>query len=349
MAKKKKSTPSYAAILILISIFLVAAGIKVYDDLLADNINADVEGTAVLYMHSRKTLDENLNMPDNKVLLRNADALLRIIRIFGYSDMIRPGRYEFEKGTNNLKLLRALVTGAQKPMDITFKYAERTTDLVNFWCTRLEADSQELTALLDTADLSGYGLGRFQNIALFIPNTYNFYWNTSAEELLVRMQKEYATFWDSTRTQKAALLGLQKGEVFTLASIVQKETAKRAEMPRIAGVYYNRLNKGMLLQADPTVLFVVNDKRVKRVGGAMLNIQSPYNTYKFKGLPPGPICIPDTRTVDAVLNLEQHTYLYFCAREDFSGYHNFASNFSEHQKNAYRFQRALTNRGVLIQ
>jgi len=144
-------------------------------------------------------------------------------------------------------------------------------------------------------------------------------------------------------------LGLQKGEVFTLASIVQKETAKRAEMPRIAGVYYNRLNKDMLLQADPTVLFVVNDKRVKRVGGAMLNIQSPYNTYKFKGLPPGPICIPDTRTVDAVLNLEQHTYLYFCAREDFSGYHNFASNFSEHQKNAYRFQRALTNRGVLIQ
>ncbi|MFN5024150.1 MAG: endolytic transglycosylase MltG [Bacteroidota bacterium] len=346
MAKKKKSTHSYVAVLILISVFLVAAGVKVYDDLLADNISEDADKTAILYMHSRKTLSDNLNMPENKSLLRNADALLRIIHLFGYSDMIRPGRYEFEKGTNNLKLLRALVTGAQKPIDLTFKYAERTSDVVNFWCSRLEADSLELKALLDTANLTSLGLGRFQNVAVFIPNTYNFYWNTSAEELLSRMKKEYIAFWDSTRIQKAVQLGLQKGEVFTLASIVQKETAKRSEMPIIAGVYYNRLAKGMLLQADPTVLYAVNDKRIKRVGGAMLSMNSPYNTYKFKGLPPGPICIPDSRTVDAVLNLEHHDYIYFCAREDFSGYHNFASSFQQHQKNAFRFQRALTRKGV---
>lgn len=330
------------------ALFAAVAAYKVYDDLLADNIRKDTGASVTIYIYTQKSLNDNFDIIEEQKVLRNPIALKRIIQVFGYSDMVRPGRYVFAKGTNNLRIMRALVTGAQQPFDITFKYAERTDDLITFWCTRLEADSNVLRALLIKSDFTSLGLSAEQNHAIFLPNTYNFYWNTSAEALLDRMQREFKLFWDSTRIARTHELKLTPGEVITLASIVQKETAKRDEMSRIAGVYYNRLRKGMLLQADPTVLFAVNDKSIKRVGGAMLQINSPYNTYKFKGLPPGPICIPDTRTIDAVLNLELHNYIYFCAREDFSGYHHFASGFSEHQRNAVRFQRALNKRGITL-
>jgi UPF0755 protein len=240
-----------------------------------------------------------------------------------------------------------MASGRQTPLDITFKYADREEDLVRFWSSQLEADSNELHRLLkDTSLFEDIGLDTLNSISVFIPNTYNFYWNTPAEDLLLRMKKEYKAFWNDERKNKAAALALSPQQVSILASIVQKETYQKAEMPVVAGVYYNRLQKGMPFQADPTILFVLNDKSVKRVSGAMLQIESPYNTYKYSGLIPGPICIPSPQAIDAVLNLQKHKFIYFCAKEDFSGFHNFAATFSQHQVNARKYQRELNRRGI---
>ena len=179
-----------------------------------------------------------------------------------------------------------------------------------------------------------------------IPNTYEFNWNTSADEFFARMAKEYKTFWNDERQQKAQNAGMTQTEVSILSSIVQQETYKIDEMPEVAGVYINRLKKGMRLQADPTVIYAVGDFTLKRVLKKHLETDSPYNTYLYAGLPPGPICIPWPKTLDAVLNYKKHQYMYFCAKEDFSGYHNFAKTLNEHEKNATRYRNALNKRKI---
>jgi UPF0755 protein len=246
-----------------------------------------------------------------------------------------------------MDIIRMLVAGKQDPFNVTFNYAERKEDFASFWGKQLEADStQILLKLNDTAYAAQFGLTTENVLTLFLPNTYNFYWNTSADKLLNKLTTVYNTFWDSTRLQKAEQLGLAKSEVSILASIVQKETYRKEEMPVVAGVYYNRLKKGMLFQADPTVIYAMNDRSIKRVCGPMLDCESPYNTYRYKGLPPGPICVPSIQAIDAVLNLQHHKYIYFCAKEDFSGYHNFAETFAQHQVNARKYQRELNKRGI---
>jgi UPF0755 protein len=181
---------------------------------------------------------------------------------------------------------------------------------------------------------------------MFIPNTYEFYWNTSAEKFVEKMAEEYKNFWNEDRKAKAEKMGLTQSEVSTLASIVEQETQKNDEKARIAGVYINRINIGMPLQADPTVVFAVGDFTIKRVLNSHLRIDSPYNTYLYAGLPPGPICIPSVSSIDGVLNYEKHNYLYFCAKEDFSGYSNFASTLSQHNVNAQKYHRALRKAGI---
>jgi UPF0755 protein len=244
-------------------------------------------------------------------------------------------------------LVKLMVSGKQTPIDITFKYAERKNDLIRFWTTKLEADSNEMYRLMNDASIfEDIGLDTINSVSMFIPNTYNFYWNTTAEDLLLRLKKEYVLFWNKERKAKAMVLGLTPQQVSIMASIVQKETYQRSEMPVVAGVYYNRLKRGMPFQADPTILFALNDKSIRRVSGAMLKEDSPYNTYLYTGLIPGPICIPSVQTIDAVLDLKKHNYLYFCAKEDFSGFHNFASSFAQHQINARKYQRELNKRGI---
>ncbi|HAZ24348.1 MAG TPA: endolytic transglycosylase MltG, partial [Algoriphagus sp.] len=178
-------------------------------------------------------------------------------------------------------------------------------------------------------------------MSMFIPNTYEVWWNTSPEALFDRMYKEYNDFWTDERKKKAAELGLNPKEVSTLASIVQAESQKKDERAKIAGVYLNRLKLNMPLQADPTLVFALGDFSLKRILNIHKETESPYNTYKYAGLPPGPINLPDINSLDAVLNYEDHDYLYFCAKEDFSGYHAFAKTLSEHNANARRYQAAL--------
>jgi UPF0755 protein len=196
----------------------------------------------------------------------------------------------------------------------------------------------------DAAANREIGLDADNIICLFIPNTYEIYWTTPAEGIVKRMKKEYDAFWNESRTAKAKAIGLTKDEVMTLASIVIEETKYEPEMPTVAGVYINRLKKGMLLQADPTVLYALNEEGVTRVLNKHLEIDSPYNTYRYPGLPPGPITIAPKAAIDAVLNYQHHNYLYFCAKDTFDGQHNFAVTYTDHLKNARAYQRALSAR-----
>ena len=204
-----------------------------------------------------------------------------------------------------------------------------------------------MNQLTDTTFLLETGLNANNVSCLFIPNTYEFYWNTSAKEFVDRMQKEYNKFWNKERLKKSAAIGLTKFEVSALASIVEIESYKKDERPIIAQLYLNRLKKRMKLQSDPTIIFAIGDFTIRRVLTKDLKIKSPFNTYLHKGLPPGPICIPSVNAIDAVLNATKNNYLFMCAKEDFSGYHNFAKTSREHSKNARKYRRALNKRKIM--
>ena len=224
----------------------------------------------------------------------------------------------------------------------------RTLDrLAGAVAKKLELDSLELLhALTDPSVCAKYGLDTCTMASMFIPDSYNMYWTVSVDEFLDRMKKESDKFWNDDRMQKAKALGLSPAEVSTLASIVTEETRATAEKPTVAGLYINRLKKGMLLQSDPTVKFAMHDFTIKRILNRMLTTDDPYNTYKYPGLPPGPIRIPLKEDLDAVLNYEYHDYIYMCAKEDFSGTHNYARTEAEHQANARRYHQALNARGI---
>jgi UPF0755 protein len=227
-------------------------------------------------------------------------------------------------------------------VQVTFNTIRTKTELAEKITANLEVSEEQFLALLqDSVYIRSFGFEEETILSLFIPNTYEFWWNTSATGLFDRMHQEYQKFWTEERKQKAAALGLNQKEVSTLASIVQAESQKADERPKIAGVYLNRLRMGMALQADPTLVFAAGDFSIKRLTAKQMAIDSPYNTYKYAGLPPGPINLPDINSLNAVLNAERHDYVYFCAKEDFSGYHSFAVSYNEHLNNARRYQRAL--------
>ena len=295
-----------------------------------------------------------LEIPSNSVYKKVVDKLYEervindalsfsfVAKILGYQEAVKPGLYQIEPKMNNLQLVRMLRSGQQTPVRVTFNTVRTQEELAEKISVNLEVSKEQVLKLLqDSVYIRKFGFEEETVMSLFIPNTYEFWWNTSAEELFERMHKEYQSFWTEARSQKAQDLGLSKEEVSTLASIVQAESQKSDERPRIAGVYLNRLRIGMPLQADPTLVFAAGDFTIKRLTAKQMAIDSPYNTYKYAGLPPGPINLPDINSLDAVLNYEKHSYLYFCAKEDFSGYHSFAVGYDEHLSNARRYQRAL--------
>ncbi len=258
------------------------------------------------------------------------------------------GRYAIRPGDAMLTVLRRLRNGQQEPVRLTLPSVRRLQRLAGTLSQKLMLDSAEVAnAFADSSFAAGWGYTLPTLPALFIPNTYEVFWNISLDAFMQRMQRENASFWDSEgRNAAAKKLGMTHEEVITLASIVDEETAYTPEKPRVAGVYLNRLRIGMPLQADPTVKFAVGDDGLRRILNQHLRIQSPYNTYIYKGLPPGPIRIPSISGIDAVLKAESHPFLYFCAKEDFSGSHNFARTWAEHIQNASRYQRALNARGI---
>ena len=264
-----------------------------------------------------------------------------------YAWCIHTGRYAIHPGENVYHVFSRLYRGYQEPMNLTIGSVRTLDRLARNVGEQLMIDSAEIAApLSDSAFIHRLGYTPETLPALFIPNTYQVYWNMSVEEFFQRMQKEHAAFWNEKRRAQAQAMHMTPEEVATLASIVEEETNNNAEKPTVAGLYINRLHANMPLQADPTIKFALQNAGIRRITNADLNIDSPYNTYLHTGLPPGPIRIPSIVGLDAVLNYTRHNYLYMCAKEDFSGTHNFASNYRDHLRNARKYWNALNRRKI---
>ncbi len=269
---------------------------------------------------------------------------LALAEWFGYWDKIKPGKYLIEKGTSVFGVFRKLYNGRQTPIKIVLNKFRTKKDLSLYIGGKLECSTNDIYKFINSEDsLKTLGIGNYEFISIIIPNTYEIYWNTSPREFIERMQNESNDFWNNERLEKAKNLNLSKLEVSTIASIVEEETNDIKEKPLIASVYLNRLKKNMPLGADPTIKFAVADFSIRRVTLKHINTSksSPFNTYKNKGLPPGPICTPSIASIDAVLDAEETTYLFFCAKADFSGSHSFASTAEEHFANAKKYRKAL--------
>ncbi|MBQ8099073.1 MAG: endolytic transglycosylase MltG [Bacteroidaceae bacterium] len=260
---------------------------------------------------------------------------------------VHSGHYEIVPNSSSFDIIRQLKNGIQTPIRLTIPSVRTKEDLSGQIARRLMMDSTSLVRLMGDSSLcSRYGMDTATVICLFIPNTYEVYWNISPQRLLDRMKREYDAFWTPQRKTQAKAHGLTPVEAMTLASIIDEETAYVPEKNNIAGMYLNRLHRNMLLQADPTVKYALRQFQLRRIYNDMLTTDSPYNTYRYPGLPPGPIRIPTVSAIDAVLNAAEHDYLYMCAKDDFSGSHQFAHTLSEHMANARRYIRALNQRGI---
>ncbi|MBP6301841.1 MAG: endolytic transglycosylase MltG [Bacteroidia bacterium] len=300
-----------------------------------------------VYIKTGSTYDGVLKQLSDEGVITNSLTFDWVAQLMKYPEKVRAGKYKVVHGWSNKKLLSILRSGEQEEVKVVLRGYTDLATTSGIIGRQLEADSVELLHMLNSPEVqNSLGFDEDNIIGLVIPDTYSFYWNTSAAKVLERLNSEYEKFWNAERKQKAGKLNLSPQQVSALASIVAKETVKNDEMPVVAGVYLNRLKKGMLLQADPTVIFAAKDPTIRRVTNALLNLDSPYNTYRYKGLTPGPICIPPVMAIDAVLNARQHNYIYFCAKEDFSGYHNFAETLEQHNVNARLYQRELNKRKI---
>ena len=275
------------------------------------------------------------------------NGLKNISRHTDYGENIRTGRYAINPGEGALMTFRRLRNGMQSSLKLTIPEVRTMDRLAAVLGQKLMLDSAEIAdALLNEEACQHFGFDTATIAAMFVPDTYEVYWNTSLTGLLERMQKEHDHFWKGERQAKAAQMQMTPVEICTLASIIDEETANTAEKPMIAGMYLNRLKKGMPLQADPTIKFALKQFELKRIWQKLLTIDSPYNTYRNEGLPPGPIKIASIKGIDAVLNPVEHEFLYMCAKEDFSGTHNFARTYKEHLQNAAKYTKALNERGI---
>lgn len=270
-----------------------------------------------------------------------------LMRYYKYDERVKPGRYVIRPHDTPHDLCLRLLAGNQSPIRLVVPSVRTLDRLASAVGKQLMTDSAAIMDILADnrlIDSLGYTTASFP--ALFIPNTYEMYWTITPEQFVARMVKENRRYWNTARMDKAKAQGLTPNEVITLASIVDEETNQNDEKPIVAGLYLNRLHRGMLLQADPTVKFALGEFELRRILFAHLETDSPYNTYKYAGLPPGPIRIPSMAAIESVLNPVKHNYIYMCAKEDFTGYHNFASTLSQHNANARRYQQALNRRGI---
>lgn len=352
MTKKKTSKKGGSwkkpvfIVLVILTCLGGASAWELYSIIYRPNVGLDKD-KVFFYIPTGSTFQDVSNALVNHGFIRSQTTFDWVSEQKKYKLNVRPGRYRLKNGMSNNELVNLLRAGLQEPVMVTFHNVRLKEELAGKIGHLIEADSLEIIGLLNSNSfVSTYGFDTSTFLTLFLPNTYEFWWNTSATQFVDRMATEYKTFWTAERKQKAKNIGLSQSQVSILASIVQKETNKNDEKPTVAGVYLNRLKKGMLLQADPTLVYANRDFGARRVLHKHKIIDSPYNTYKYKGLPPGPICLPSINSIDAVLNTETHNYLYFCAKADNSGYHSFASTYSEHLKNAREFQRELNRRQV---
>lgn len=319
-------------------------GFKLYQAFLGPSVTSH---EAYFYVYTGDSYDQVLERIKAQNIVRHPALFDFAAARMDYPDMVKPGRYKLTPGMNNRRFIGNLRGGYQDAVKLQFANIRLKEDFAGFLGRNFEADSAAFSAILNNeAVAEKYGFTKDNFYTMFIPDTYNIYWNTSPDKVIERLYEEYRKFWTEERLEKAKALNLTPVEVSILASIVRGEALHNDEMSQIAGLYLNRLKKGMLLQADPTVIFAHNDFTIRRVLNRHLILDNPYNTYRYKGLPPGPINMPPIVAIDAVLNPAQHNYIYMCAKEDFSGYHAFAETVTEHQVNARKFQKALDERNI---
>lgn len=338
-------------VLSLAFIFLIVIGgikaISLYQKVYAPSISTQQVDGYYLYIHPGYTFDSVLLELEKAGIVRNVESFKWTAKQKNYPNHIYPGRYLLTHRMSNNELVNLLRSGEQEPLMLTFNNIRTLGEFAKEVSLQLAFDSVEFMNYMNDTDLQhSLGLGTATLPCLFIPNSYEFYWNVSVKGFVKRMKKEYDSFWSKSRKAKAEKLKLNPEEVITLASIVNLETRKDDEKSKIAGVYLNRIKIGMPLQADPTIVFALGDFGIRRVLNKHKKIDSPYNTYKYRGLPPGPICFPDISSIDAVLDRKKHSYLYFCAKPDFSGYHTFAKTLKKHNQNARAYQRELNKRRI---
>ncbi len=327
--------------LLVVVIFFVLISIRVlYEIFVAANINAEKRVTVKIPTGSIYADVEKI-LKQNKVL--KSELTFSLVSLMKhYPDKVKPGYYVFTNGMNNRQIVNMLRAGLQTPVTLVVYNIRTKEEFAGLVGRTLELDSNKLLAKLNDADFcKTLRTDTAKILSRFIVDNYDFYWNISEEKFLEKLNAAYETFWNSERRAKANTLNLTPTEVTTLASIVEKEVIRDKELPTVAGVYLNRLRIGMPLQADPTLVFALHDFTAKRVTSYHKDFDSPYNTYKYTGLPPGAICMPRKKSIDAVLNFEAHEYLYFCANPDMSGYSLFSKSYEDQMRVAAQYRKKL--------
>lgn len=333
-----------------VAVMGMIAGFLFWRVVYKNNANLPAGRVDYLYLKTGSDYTDLIRNLDESSLLKNIETFKWLALRKNLPSHIYPGRYEIRAGMNNDEMIDMLRSGAQKPLNVIFNNLRTINELAGVVGYQIEADSAAISAyILSEAFEEKYGFHPKMAPAMFIPNTYEFYWNTSAAQFADRMHSEYQRFWNAERLDKAKLQKLTPDEVSVLASIVDKETIRNDEKARIAGVYLNRLRKGWKLQADPTTVyafFLEHDSVLHRVYRKHTQMDSPYNTYVLKGLPPGPICLPSISSIEAVLNAEKHDYMYFVAKADGSGYHHFSKTYRQHLRYAREHYDRLKKRNL---
>jgi len=332
------------ALVIIIIVALAGTGIFYYLRYFGPNVTGKQE---YLYIHTGATFGDVYADMSKEGMLSDSVSFRDAAISMHYVNNVKPGRYRLHEGMSNRKLINMLKSGTQEPVTIAIKNLRLKEDFAGFMSKKLEADSASIIHLLDSsAYVKQFGFSPENVYTMVLPNTYQFKWNSSPRKIFSKLFDEYQKFWTPERKLKAAEMKLNPIKVTILASIVDAEALHDSEMPTIAGLYLNRMKKGMKLEADPTVIFALHDFSIHRVLRQQLATNSPYNTYMYTGLPPGPIMMPSLNAINSVLDYQHHDYLYMCAKPDFSGYTNFAATPAQHQINAKAFQEALNKRNI---
>jgi len=339
----------FVAVVLIGLLFMCGFAYYVYNNIFISNTAFNNE-EAHIYISTDATFSEVIEEIDP--LLKSIKTFINVAKRKSYDTNVKPGHYIIINGMNNNDIIIALRSN-NVPVSVKFNNQERIENLAGQISKQIETDSLSLLNAIREIDfLNKNGLNLETALSIYIPNTYEVYWNISAEGFRDRMLKESIKFWNPDRKQKASNIGLSAGQVMSLAAIVQKETANEDERQRVAGVYLNRIKRGMPLQADPTVIYAKKlmdddfEQEIKRVLYKDLKIDSPYNTYKNIGMPPGPITMPDISSIDAVLNYEKHNYLFFVADVNNFGYHKFAKTLTQHNRNRREYVRWISQQGI---
>lgn len=334
---------------VLFSLLCVAAFLVLlmfYSAIFKSNVNITGEEIAV-YIPQKATVEEVAFMLKQEQIIDNEQTFLWVAHLKKFHMPSKGGRYVIQSGWSNNEIINNLRIGNEVPVHLTFNNIRTPEQLSARIAKQLALDSADMMKCFNDYDfIHSLGFDFETIIAIFIPNTYEIYWTIDAESLFKRMKHEYDAFWNEQRLTKAKTIGYTPVEIITIASIVDEETLKSFEKPIIAGIYINRLKKGIPLQACPTLKYALNDFSLQRILYEHKKVDSPYNTYKYKGLPPGPIRIPAVSTIDAVLDYKHHSYFYFCAKDNFSGEHYFSKTLREHNAYARRYHRALNEQQI---